>query len=33
MSQLQETPVEWDRLKRPVPSWFPDAKFGIFIRV
>ena len=31
MSQFKETPVDWDRLARPVPSWFPDAKFGIFI--
>ena len=31
MKEPHEAPVDWDRLKRPVPSWFPDAKFGIFV--
>jgi alpha-L-fucosidase len=25
------TTVDWKALSRPVPSWFPDAKLGIFI--
>jgi alpha-L-fucosidase len=31
MSDYHEPPVDWARLQRPVPSWFPAAKFGIFI--
>jgi alpha-L-fucosidase len=31
MSGLREGALDWDRLKRAVPSWFPDAKFGIFV--
>ncbi len=31
MTEPHEAPVDWGRLKRPVPSWFPDAKFGIFV--
>ena len=31
MNDPHQPPVDWDRLKRPVPSWFPDAKFGIFV--
>lgn len=26
-----EVEVDWGRLRRPVPSWFTEAKFGIFI--
>jgi alpha-L-fucosidase len=31
MSEPQKPPVDWGSLTRPVPSWFTEAKFGIFI--
>jgi alpha-L-fucosidase len=27
----QDSPADWSALARPVPSWFTDARFGIFI--
>src|SRR5262249_4923602 len=32
-ASAQRYEANWDSLdKRPVPAWFPDAKFGIFIQ-
>ena len=31
MNDFHQPQVDWDRLEHPVPSWFTDAKFGIFV--
>jgi len=31
LGEYAQASAEWERLRRPVPAWFPDAKFGIFV--